>query len=500
MTTGDTSAPPATPGAPPGSSSAPPGLPPATPDSPPAPPTAPGALPGAPSRVEPELARRAGEVAATIADRLADPEHVAAITRESARANAAAGGEYTELWMAAALTDGNPGVAQLYAELGRDGDRTARERTHAHLSAAVRDGASTPPAGLYRGPASVAYAAHRAGLGTGDFATLSAQLDPMLAESAARTADQGLALLRAGDPITSWRYYDVIVGTSGIGRLLLARHTHTGDDRITAALEAVLELIVATATAPDVHTDVGTVSPWWSKETYIGLPDAPGHLNLGLAHGIGGPLALLALSWAAGVRIPRHEEAIEALADLLESWRRTDEYGTYWAYSATTDIGRDWWQEPRHRVRDAWCYGALGLARCLQLAGDALRRTDWTARAVEAAHGSVAAMDRGFVTDHSLCHGWAGILRIVQRMAADTGDPVLGAALPELTERLLAGFDPDAPFGYRYTIRNFPLGADRPGYLEGAAGIALALHAVARGERPATDATDTAWDAALLIA
>jgi hypothetical protein len=109
-------------------------------------------------------------------------------------------------------------------------------------------------------------------------------------------------------------------------------------------------------------------------------------------------------------------------------------------------------------------------------------------------------VDRGFVTDHSLCHGWAGILRIVQRMAADTADPVLEAAFPALTERLIAGFDPDAPFGYRYTARAFPLGADRPGYLEGAAGIALALRSIATGERPVTDPAATAWDAALLIA
>lgn len=442
----------------------------------------------------------AARVADTIAERLSDPERVAAVTRASAHANAAAGGEYTDLWSPAALTDGNPGVAQLYAELGHDGDHAARTRTHAHLSAAVRDGASVPGMGLYRGVASIAYAAHRAGRGTGDFATLSGQLDPVLAEGAALTVDQGLARLRAGEPITSWRYYDVIVGTSGIGRLLLARHGRGGDERISAALEAVLELLVATATGADVDAGGLTVPAWWSTERFLGLPDAPGHLNLGLAHGVGGPLALLSLAWAAGVRVPGQAEAVAAIVELLESWRCTDAYGSHWPSCVTTDVGREWWAEPAHRVRDAWCYGALGLARAVQLAGDALGRTEWTELALDAARGSVAALDRGFVTDFSLCHGWAGILRIVQRMAADTGDPVLDAALPTLTGRLLAGFDPDAPFGYRYTIRNFPLGADRPGYLEGAAGIALALHAVGGAAEPVTDPADTAWDAALLIA
>ncbi|HEY3685335.1 MAG TPA: lanthionine synthetase C family protein [Streptosporangiaceae bacterium] len=447
-----------------------------------------------------DLAAEAAGIAGVLAERLSDPERVAAATRASARVNAAAGGAYVELWAPANLTDGNAGVAQLFAELGRDGDREARARTHAHLSAAIGAPEAVPNPGLYRGVPAIAYAAHRAGTGTGDFATMSGQLDAVLAEGATRTADQGLALLRGGAPITSWRYYDVVVGTSGIGRLLLARHTRTGGAAVTAALRAVLGLLVATATGADVDAGGFTVPAWWSTETFLGLPDAPGHLNLGLAHGVGGPLALLSLAWSAGVRVPGQDAAIAAIADLLGSWRRTDAYGPYWAYCAATGVDRDWWQSPPHRTRDAWCYGALGLARALHLAGNALGRADWTAQAVAAARGAVAAMDRGLVTDHSLCHGWAGILRIVQRMAADSADPVLEAAVTPLAGRLIAGYDPAAPFGYRYTAPDFPLGADRPGYLEGAAGIALALRSFAAGERPVTGPAATDWDAALLIA
>lgn len=450
--------------------------------------------------IGPVLAAEAASIVDAVAGRLSDPEHVAACTRASARANAEAGGEYVDLWMAANLTDGNVGVAQLFAELGRDGDREARARTHAHLSAAVNAGMSGHGLGLYRGVSAIAYAAHRAGVATGDFATMSSQLDAPLAASVTAMADQGMARLRDGGPIASWRFYDVIVGTSGVGRLLLGRHTHTGDARVTEALRAVLDLLVAAATGPDADAGGFTVPAWWSTEEYLGLPDAPGHLNLGLAHGIGGPLALLSLAWRAGVRVPGQAEAIAAIVALLESWKRTDEYGPYWANCAATDAGRDWWQDPPHRVRDAWCYGALGLARAAQLAGGALGRTDWTALALDAARGAIAAVDRGFVTDYSLCHGWAGILRTVQRMAADGSDPTLDAAVPGLIVRLLSGFDPEAPFGYRYTTRNFPLGADRPGYLEGAAGIALTLHSIATGACPVTDPADTPWDAALLIA
>jgi hypothetical protein len=139
-------------------------------------------------------------------------------------------------------------------------------------------------------------------------------------------------------------------------------------------------------------------------------------------------------------------------------------------------------------VRDAWCYGVLGIARALQLAGQALDCAEWTRLGLDAARGAVAAMDQSVVRDFSLCHGWAGIVRIVDRMAADSGDPALTDAVDPLAGKLLSGFTSDAPFGYRYAPATFPVGGDRPGYLEGAAGIALALHAVATGEQPAADA------------
>ena len=80
-------------------------------------------------------------------------------------------------------------------------------------------------------------------------------------------------------------------------------------------------------------------------------------------------------------------------------------------------------------------------------------------------------------------------------MAQDTGDPHYTAAADTLAAHLLDDFDADAPFGYRFPHPRADRPLDRPGFLDGAAGVALALHTYATDRPPRTP-----WDAALLLA
>ncbi len=84
------------------------------------------------------------------------------------------------------------------------------------------------------------------------------------------------------------------------------------------------------------------------------------------------------------------------------------------------------------------------------------------------------------VTDAGLCHGWAGIYQTARRAAADALDHRLRELLPTLGDALLdhARLNP----------------ASAPGFLNGAAGTALALSTLAAQQPPSTG-----WDACLLI-
>lgn len=123
---------------------------------------------------------------------------------------------------------------------------------------------------------------------------------------------------------------------------------------------------------------------------------------------------------------------------------------------------------------------APGLARPQQLAalatGD-LARQRTAEIAMLGCLRDHAQLDR--ITDSGLCHGMAGLFQSAWRMASDAHTPDLAAELPRLTTRLLTQFH-SSP--------------EETEFLDGHAGVALALH---------TAGTDTAplahWDACLLL-
>ncbi|WP_306102555.1 lanthionine synthetase LanC family protein, partial [Streptomyces acidiscabies] len=185
-----------------------------------------------------------------------------------------------------------------------------------------------------------------------------------------------------------------------------------------------------------------------------------------------------------------HAEAVERIMALLTRWRTADGYWPHLITRAHLDDG-----ELSEHGRDSWCYGTVGTARAVHLAGLALGRGDWCAEACAALYGAVNAASEELTVDSALCHGWAGMLQITLRMAHDSKDPDLLGLADGLAARVIDEFDPEAPFGYRYDHHLAARPLDRPGLLEGAAGVALALHTYATGGVPATS-----WDGALLLA
>ena len=433
---------------------------------------------------------RAAEVVDAMTAKLTDPAHVVAAADDPG--NVIITPRVTRSpWSPISLSDGYPAVALLFAELAMI-DPGRYQLVHDYLSAGLAAGVSAPHTGLYLGPSSLAFAAHAAAVGSGSYTTLLSRLDKAIAASVRRRALVERGRIADGAPIGSWSY-DVISGISGTGRYLLSRYEGSGNPAIAEALAEVLVTVVAIAVADDVVVDGKRAPAWW-----VHLPVGPspvlGHLNLGFAHGVCGPLALLALAWRAGVRVERHDEAIDRIVSLLGRWQVTDDAGPYWPYYVSIDrIGAPGLAVAEPRVRDAWCYGTAGLARALYLAGVATGNDGWRDEAHRALR-AVLATEGGGINDFSLCHGWAGLLQITSRMAHDSKKAEYRAAADAITTRIINGFDNDKPFGYHYPYLGATVGVNRPGFIQGAAGIALALHCHATGRTPATN-----WDAAMLL-
>lgn len=219
---------------------------------------------------------------------------------------------------------------------------------------------------------------------------------------------------------------------------------------------------------------VGELPGWWCR----GGPDrnqpppVGGHANHGLAHGITGPLALLALSLRDGVTVTGHHEAIERILRWLDTWQQNSGDAPWWPQILTLDdLDRGTpaqWQP----LRPSWCYGTPGIARAQQLAALALGDTGRQRYAEGAFTNCIAdpAQIR-HLTDRGLCHGTAGLVTTGRRIAADALTPIPVSTLARLHHRMR------------------PAAAEPAGLLDGTAGVDLA----------SAGTTITSWDACLLL-
>ncbi|MEV8509702.1 lanthionine synthetase C family protein [Actinoplanes sp. NPDC051475] len=378
-------------------------------------------------------------------------------------------------WRDQSLSKGAAGVAILHAERARNGDGP-KDRVHAWLARATREDLSAgPKAGLWFGAPAVAFAVHTAAARQHPQAL--ARLDEAVARLVSRRlADADARLAATVRPAVA--EYDLVRGLTGLGAYLLHRHPHG------ALIRRVLAYLVRLSEPLPVDDQAGLHAPgWWSPDGPYGRRDPRwpgGHGNLGMAHGIAGPLALLSLAMRHGITVDGHADALTRICDWLDRWRRDTPTGSSWPPHvdvADLHTGR---RSPAGPGRPSWCYGTPGLARAQQLAGIALDDRDRQQAAEQALAGCLADPDQlAQIVDPAICHGWAGLALTAWRMHTDALSPAIGAHLPALLDRLV-------------THARDPLSDDLPGLVDGRAGVALALHHLTAG-------TPGAWTACLLL-
>lgn len=378
-------------------------------------------------------------------------------------------------WRDQSLSKGAAGVAVLHGLRAPD-DHGPAGPLHAWLTRATRDQLSAGPgAGLWFGAPALAFALHTAApgryLGTaGRLDTAVADLTRARLAAAAQRMDVGQR-----PPLYE---FDVVRGLTGLGAHLLRA------DPGGALVRDVLRYLVRLTEPVRSDDPAGPRAPgWWTNQIpalETDLAYAGGQADFGAAHGISGPLALLALAMREGVTVDGHHDAIAAVCTWLDDWRQQAPAGAWWPERITVDELHDGRPHRAGPARPSWCYGTPGLARAQQLAALA---TGDTARQ-HTAEGALAAcladpVQLARITDPALCHGWAGLTVTALHAAADAATPAIADRLPHLLGRLLAHA--------RDTT------AERPGLIEGSAGVALTLHSLAAG-------STGPWPTCLLIA
>lgn len=381
-----------------------------------------------------------------------------------------------EPWAVQSLADGAAGISLLHIEMAsRYGD--SWHPAHRWITAAAAGHISAADTtGLFLGAPAIGFVlttVPRPFQHLYDPARRT--LHQHITDLAHRRVDAALTRIRKGD-LPAFAEYDLFYGLTGIGAYLLRA------DPEGLALERVLRYLVA-LTRPLASGGLGLPGWWVRHDPARGeSPHFPGgHANFGAAHGITGPLLLLAQALRRGITVNGHHEAMWTICEHLDVWCQLSPSGPWWPeHISRRDFGRG---RPHHDTptRPSWCYGTTGIARAGQLAGLALRAPDLQAFYEDALYRTLTDPEQlAHVTDSGLCHGWAGIYQTAFRAAADALDPRLQTLPKRLGDPLAAHAQPGGLHATRL--------------INGDAGTALALTTHASQQAPITG-----WDACLLI-
>jgi lantibiotic modifying enzyme len=272
--------------------------------------------------------------------------------------------------------------------------------------------------------------------------------------------------------------YDLINGLVGLGIYALE-----GLPRPTARV--CLEKIVARLgeRALDEPEGAAWFSPPEMLPEHQRLEQPEGLYNLGASHGVGGIIALLGAASQAGITGAR--PLLERAMSWLLARRQPADRGFCFPHFYVPGV------EPRGS-RVAWCYGDPGLAAALLVAGRGAGEPAWERIALDVARSAAARPEESArVLDAGLCHGAAGVAHLFHRMYCMTGDSVLADAARTWYERTLGYRIPGLGFGgfraWATAGGDVSDWRDDPGFLEGSAGIGLALLA-------AISPLDPGWD------
>lgn len=443
-----------------------------------------------------ELRERVEEVLRDIAERYKDPEQVRQRMRE-VPPEQLDGMSYAR-WRDISLASGFPGICLLMGQMDHlfphEGwdlighrylellQKTIEEEGIQHLS-------------LYNGLAGILVGIHSLSRKRTRYLKMMDTLADLYEQKMGSIIDRIRCNWNEGNMMMG--DYDVIQGLSGMGRVALLFSERSGmrkiwEDTVTLFHLYCGEKEIAGQLVPSWH--ISSMNQFRAEEK-VKYPN--GNFNLGLSHGISGPLAFLSVSYLHGIQAESVASDLHTLAEFVCKWSIRKEKGTFFAGRISFE---EWEQErllpsAELEYRDSWCYGVPGIARSLWLAGKALQNEKWLEISLRAyMEISNRAHMKGGLTSGTLCHGVGGLLHLIQRMYSDTGHETLRSMRDRFAKDVLDLYEPGSLFGYydeSYQMGDYTK-VDEAGFLTGASGVALVLASLLSDQSPD-------WDLVLMI-
>jgi len=389
-----------------------------------------------------------------------------------------AGVEPYRLARGANLAVGSSGIALFYAYLARMGNEFSNyaDEPDRFLSLAC-DYLEVVPmkVGLYRGISGIAWVVHHLQGLLYEDDTYDPDTDP-------NTAIDRILL----EPRSLPDKFDLWEGCVGLGVYGLERFPHPLAEKL---LKSVINRLDQLA----VHDGQGLAwftPPDSNRRKGLNGVFSNGYYDLGVAHGIAGVISFLA--------------AVHHLNILPDVTGKLLEGAVTWLFSQQWDNG-DGSMFPQYILPPdnkavttgtyGFCHGDLGMAAALLSASECVGNTGWMSVALESAHASVNFLNnveyRSFFPNPHLCHGTAGLGHMFNRIYQTSKVPLFkdeackwfrltlelrmpGTAIAGFSKR---GLNEEGELSELYD----------PGFIQGAAGIGLALMGAVSGIVPEWD-------------
>ncbi|MCJ8270994.1 MAG: lanthionine synthetase C family protein, partial [Psychrosphaera sp.] len=271
--------------------------------------------------------------------------------------------------------------------------------------------------------------------------------------------------------------YELISGLCGIGLYGLSRCDINSGKKIA---EKVIHHLMERARTDSNGT-------YWSTDAdsaYVHADENTEEINLGLAHGTTGVIALLSKAVKKQVLLTQTAPLLQSACDWLLAQKNDDQAQGYFSYNSLKQC----------QSRLGWCYGDLSNAYVLYKAGLVLENKALADAALSIALATCERKkDQSGMVDASICHGSAGIMFMYQRLFFYSGDEYFEeAAQYWLAQTLELADSGEDLSGFNYYRGRNKAAEEDLGFLEGFAGIGLALLA-------SIQTTEPDWDEVLML-
>lgn len=207
------------------------------------------------------------------------------------------------------------------------------------------------------------------------------------------------------------------------------------------------------------------------KKIKIGLDESlvrGEEFDLGLAHGVFGPISFLSdfINLVDGDIKKEASTLLNALCSYTLKQSSTSENGRFFGYKSS--------EKPPFKTRLGWCYGDLSNSLILAKAAASLKNRALFYRARKIAlSATLISHPDSLVVDHSICHGSAGLIILYKRAFEIFGDSEFLACSEYWCRNIVLDYNEKSSESMDSFFTAGSL--DKIGFLEGDLGVALGL-------------------------